>query len=97
MLQGRWWKLFSQEFIPVDSCRIQRITLPNQWTRDLVAPLSVTVGEREGNMCLRKKKEEESPVVVRGYLFIPCGWVMRLKCLGFCVMYAFKLKNLYFA
>jgi len=60
MLQGRWWKLFSQEFILVDSCRIQKITLPNQWTRDLVAPLSVTVGERAENMRLRKKGREET-------------------------------------
>ena len=41
------------------SCRIERIMLIDQWTGDLVAPLSVTVGERAENMCLRKKKGRE--------------------------------------
>ena len=42
--------------------------LTDQWTGDLVAPLSVTVGERAENMCLRKKKEEKRPMVDRGIL-----------------------------
>jgi len=42
------------------SCRIERIMLTDQWTGDLVAPLSVTVGERAENMCLRKKGREET-------------------------------------
>ena len=52
--------------------------LTDQWTGDLVAPLSVTVCERAENMCL-KKKEEKRPVVDRGILdrgiFIHRTWV----------------------
>ena len=59
MVQHRHSKLCSSLSWPW-SCRIERIMLTDQWTGDLVAPLSVTVGERAENMCLRKKGREET-------------------------------------
>ena len=47
--------------------------LTDQWTKDLVAPLSVTVGERAENLCLRKKEEER--LVVDREIFIDRTWV----------------------
>ena len=52
--------------------------LTDQWTGDLVAPLSVTAGERAENMCMRKKKEK-TPVVDRGIFIDRAWWVMRLQ------------------